>query len=153
MSVKPPIAPGAIVEVRTEAWRVQRTERASDGSTLLYVRGVSELVRNREAIFVKEHEERLQKVQVLAPETTELKADSSPKFRDALLHMESLLRAIPPTDDRLYIGHKAAMDALDYQLEPARRLSRTTNTACTWRTPSRNAPSSPSSSHSAQIRS
>lgn len=114
------LAPGAIVEVRTEAWRVQRTERASDGSTLLYVRGVSELVRDRDAIFIKEHEERLQKVKVLAPESTELKADSSPKFRDTMLHMESLLRAIPPTDDRLYVGHKAAMDVLNYQLEPAK---------------------------------
>lgn len=114
------IAPGAIVEIRTEAWRVQRTERASDGSLIIHARGVSELVRDREAIFVKELEERTGAVTVLAPEDTELVADLSPNFRASLLHMESQLRQVPPTDDNLYIGHRAAMDVLEYQLDPAR---------------------------------
>lgn len=113
------IAPGAIIEVRTEAWRVQRTERASNGSLVIHAKGVSELVRDREALFIQEYEERRGKVKVLAPEETSLVQDDSPGFRASLLHMESQLRQVPPTDDRLYIGHKAAMDVLGYQLEPA----------------------------------
>ena len=33
--------------------------------------------------------------------------------------MESLLRRKSPTDNKLHVGHKAAMDTLDYQLKPA----------------------------------
>jgi superfamily II DNA or RNA helicase len=113
------IAPGAIVEVRTEAWRVLRTERASDGSLVIHVKGVSELVRDREAIFVKELEERRGKITVLTPEATTLVQNNSPGFRASLLHMESLLRQIPPTDNRLHIGHRAAINMLNYQLKPA----------------------------------
>ncbi|OGL43472.1 MAG: helicase, partial [Candidatus Schekmanbacteria bacterium RBG_13_48_7] len=40
-------------------------------------------------------------------------------YRDSLLYMESLLRQTPPTDENLYIGHKAAIDQVAYQLDPA----------------------------------
>ena len=33
--------------------------------------------------------------------------------------MESLLRKTLPTDDKIYCGHKAAMDSVPYQLDPA----------------------------------
>src|SRR5690606_19396411 len=34
-------------------------------------------------------------------------------------YMESLLRQAPPTNDRLYVGHRAAMEPVPYQFDPA----------------------------------
>ena len=113
------IAPGANVLVRDETWRVRKVERASNGQQVIHATGISELVRDKEAIFVREIEERVGGVQVLAPETTKIVRDQSSGYRASLLYMESLLRQIPPTDAELHVGHLAAMDVLDFQLEPA----------------------------------
>jgi superfamily II DNA or RNA helicase len=45
--------------------------------------------------------------------------DESPGYRESRLYIESLLKKTPPTDGSLYIGHKAAMDVLPFQLKPA----------------------------------
>lgn len=110
------IAPGANILVRDAAWRVQRIDRTSTGSRALHVTGVSEIVRDKEAIFLEEYED---SVEILDPTTTELVPDRSSNFQASLLYLESRLRRIAPTDDKLYVGHDAAMDLLDYQLEPA----------------------------------
>ena len=44
--------------------------------------------------------------------------DKSSLYRDSLLYMESLLRQTPPTDEHLYLGHKAAIDAMPFQIDP-----------------------------------
>jgi len=44
---------------------------------------------------------------------------SSPRYRDSLLFIEAHLRRSVPTDASLVVGHRAAMDALPYQLLPA----------------------------------
>lgn len=56
---------------------------------------------------------------MLNPEDTRLVPDESSAYRRSMLYMESLLRQTPPTDDNLYIGHRAAMDPAPYQLDPA----------------------------------
>jgi ERCC4-related helicase len=56
---------------------------------------------------------------VLHPEDTELVGDSSDNYRDSLLFIEAHLRRTVPTGPELVIGHRAAMDVMDYQLEPA----------------------------------
>lgn len=114
------IAPGANVLLRDETWRVRKVERTSSGQQALHVTGVSELVRDRDAIFIKEIEEAIgrNKVEVLAPESTALVQDLSSGYQASLLYLESMLRRIPPTDDELHVGHTAAMDVLDFQLEP-----------------------------------
>jgi len=56
---------------------------------------------------------------VLQPEDTALVSDPSPRYRDSLLFIEAHLRRSVPTDNALVVGHRAAMDALPYQLEPA----------------------------------
>ncbi|MBA2660679.1 MAG: DEAD/DEAH box helicase [Bradymonadaceae bacterium] len=113
---KSPIAPGANILVRDAAWRVRRVDRTSSGSLAIDVIGISEIVRDKEAIFLEEYEPR---IEVLDPATTELVRDASSNFQASLLFIESQLRGIGPTDDGLYVGHEAAMDLLDYQLEPA----------------------------------
>jgi len=110
------LAPGARIEVRDEEWLVRRVDRTETGGQAINVVGISELVRDRETIFLTDAERNLQ---VLDPADTKLVSDTSSGFASSMLYLESLLRKTPPTDNRLYVGHKAAMDVLPYQLEPA----------------------------------
>ncbi|RKZ05721.1 ATP-dependent helicase, partial [Candidatus Fermentibacteria bacterium] len=110
------IAPGARIVVRDAEWLVRRVDRTSTGRQAISVIGISELVRDKDAVFLDELE---QPIMVLKPEETTLVPDSSSSYRTSLLYMESLLRRKPPTDDLIYTGHKAAMDSVDYQFDPA----------------------------------
>lgn len=101
--------------IRDAEWLVKRVDRTPEGAHALTVVGLSELVRDQESIFL----DNLDSPQVIDPVKTELVVDDSPQYRASLLYMESLLRQTPPTDDKLYIGHRAAMDAVPYQLDPA----------------------------------
>jgi len=105
------VAPGARVVIRDAEWLVRKVDTTSTGGYAIHTVGMSELVKNREAIFLLELEH---DITVMDPAETTLVPDTSPHFRNALLYIESLLRQTPPTDppseERLYIGHKAAMD-------------------------------------------
>jgi len=109
-------APGAKVLIRDAEWLVRRVDRTSTGGEALRVVGLSELVRDKEAIFLTEIEP---SIEILDPRDTELVPDESPNYRASLLYMEALLRQAPPTDHRLYVGHKAVMDPVSYQFDPA----------------------------------
>ena len=110
------IAPGARVVIRDAEWLVRKVDRTSTGGWALSVVGITELVKDKEAIFLDEIDK---DIEVLDPVDTKLVPDSSSSYQKSLLYMESLLRQKPPTDDNLYIGHKAAMDSVPYQLDPA----------------------------------
>jgi superfamily II DNA or RNA helicase len=107
-------APGLRVLIRDAEWVIKRSDLTSNGSHSVLVSGVSELVRGREARFLTE----LDDIKPLNPEDTELVADLSSQFIDARLYLESLLRQSPPTSADLWIGHRAAIDVLPYQLDP-----------------------------------
>lgn len=109
-------APGARVEIRGEEWIVRKSEQTSTGHTAVHVTGLSELVRNKNSIFLTDLD---QEMRVLEPEETELVEDPSPGYRRTRLYLESLLRQSPPTDARLYRGHRGAMNPAEYQLVPA----------------------------------
>lgn len=115
-----PYAPGLRVLVRDAEWLIRRVDRTSNGHYALTVMGLSELVRDREAIFLTDLERR---IELLRPEDTEFVADPSPQYTDSRLYIEARLRQQPPTldglDSRLQLGHRAAMDVLPFQLEPA----------------------------------
>jgi hypothetical protein len=64
-----PIAPGAHVEVRDAVWRVLQVNPTSSGQKAYRVVGISEIVRDQEAIFLEEYEP---SVKVLDPAKTEL---------------------------------------------------------------------------------
>jgi superfamily II DNA or RNA helicase len=110
------IAPGARIVVRDAEWLVRKVDKTSSGGHALTVVGLSELVKNKESIFLDEIDEN---IEILDPVDTKLVIDTSSSYQKSLLYMESLLRQTPPTDDNLYIGHKAAMDLVPYQLDPA----------------------------------
>lgn len=108
-------APGARLLVRDEEWLVKAALPTNTGGTAVRVIGLSELVRNHEAIFLSE----LDKIVELKPEETKLVNDDSPQYRRTRLYLESLLRRTPPTDDHIYLGEKAAIDYAPYQVQPA----------------------------------
>ena len=110
------IAPGARIVVRDAEWLVREVNITSTGGRSIMVTGISELVKGKESIFLDEIDT---DIEVLDPVDTKLVADTSSSYQKSLLYMESLLRQTPPTDENLYIGHKAAMDLVPYQLDPA----------------------------------
>lgn len=114
--------PGMRVEIRDAEWRIQRVDRCADGGYLLHCNGLSELVRGRSAQFMTRLEEQMGNApRVLDPVTTELVDDMSNGYRAAQLFIGTALRQTPPTDDRVYLGHEAALDVLPFQLDPARQ--------------------------------
>ena len=103
--------------VRDAEWVVRRVDMTSGGNYQLACTGVSEIVRDRQAVFLSE----LERIEVLEPENARLVPDRSPAFADSLLYMESRLRQVVANDEHIHVGHGAAMDLVPYQLEPARQ--------------------------------
>lgn len=110
-------SPGARMLIRDAEWIVRSVDTTSRGHRLV-CDGVSELVRGREAIFLTELE---QSITVLDPADTQLVSDDSAQFSKSLLYIESHLRAAVPNDQRIHVGHAAAMDYVPYQFDPARQ--------------------------------
>lgn len=110
------IAPGTRIRCRDEDWLVRKRDRTSSGIVRYAVVGLSPLVQNREAVFLADLESDLK---VIDPAETQPTVDGSSQYRDTRLHLEFLLRSTAPSDPRLRLGHKGAMDAVDYQLDPA----------------------------------
>ena len=108
-------APGMRVIIRDEEWMIRKTETNSLGNKSLYCMGVSPLVKDREAIFLTD----LEQIQIVDPAEVQLVADTSPFYTKSLLYLESRWRQQIPTDTSLHIGHKAVMDLMPYQLDPA----------------------------------
>jgi superfamily II DNA or RNA helicase len=89
---------------------------SSDGGELLTCEGVSDLVRGRSSQFLTKLEG---DVQVLDPAKTELVADTTSHFNSALLYLEAQLRRSTPNDQHIHLGHRAVMNVVPYQLDPA----------------------------------
>ena len=87
------IAPGARVVIRDAEWLVRKVDRTSTGGRALTVVGITELVKDKEAIFLDEIDNN---IEVLDPVDTKLIPDTSSSYQKSLLYMESLLRQTPP---------------------------------------------------------
>ena len=112
------LAPGMRVEIRDAEWRVRRVDLSTDGGYHLVCEGLSELVRGREGQFLTRLEDG---VRILSPEDTALIEDNSPGYRAALLYVDTVIRKTPASGDQIVLGHRAALDPLPYQLDPARQ--------------------------------
>jgi ERCC4-related helicase len=110
------IAPGARIQCRDAEWLVRNVQLTREGERLLEVVGVSPYLQEQSALFLEALEPDLR---VLQPEDTELVPDPSDHYRDSLLFIEAHLRRTVPTGAELVIGHRAAMDVMDFQLQPA----------------------------------
>ncbi|MGC5258216.1 DEAD/DEAH box helicase [Gordonia sp. DT218] len=113
------IAAGERVIVRDEEWLVRAVRATEFDGTRVEVTGVSELVRDQDAIFF-DHPE-LDRVDRLNPKDGRPVADTSPGFRQTRLWLESVRRGspVPAADTRITVGHRALLDRMDYQLRPA----------------------------------
>ena len=109
-------APGARVEIRDAEWVIRRVDLSSDKGYQLTCDGISELVRGKSAIFLSQLED---DIKILDPATTDLIQDTSDAFQQTLLNIESQLRQATANDEKIHIAHKAAMDTVPYQLDPA----------------------------------
>ena len=112
------VAPGSVVVVRDEEWLVTGVEQTQDGS-LLSVRGLTELVRDTNAMFY----ERLDAIEVLDPAEARVVGDPSPGNRRTRLWLEATLRKspLPVNDTSITVSAQALADPLDYQQEAVRR--------------------------------
>ena len=109
-------APGMRTIIRDEEWMIKKIETNNLGNKTLYCVGISPLVKDREASFLTD----LEQIQVVNPAEVKLVADYSPFYKRALLYLESQWRQQISTDFNLHIGHRAAMDLMPYQLDPAK---------------------------------
>jgi superfamily II DNA or RNA helicase len=112
-------APGARVVIRDCEWIVRRADPSDDGGYILTVDGLSELVSGKSARFLTIIEEAENAIRVLDPAETGFEQDLTPGFEKSRLFIETQLRQITPADDKIHLGHKAAMDPAPYQLDPA----------------------------------
>lgn len=108
--------PGARVIIRDEEWLIRRVDKTDRNKDVLLAIGLSPLVSGQERYFLPHLEN---SVEIIDPRNTEFVHDESAGYQKSRLYLDSLLRQTPPTDEKLYIGHKAAIDPLPFQLDPA----------------------------------
>ena len=109
-------APGMRIIVRGEEWIVKKVETNSLGNQTLHVVGLSQLVKDYDSMFLVDVENN---IEIVDPAKVTLVQDDSAFFRKSKVYIESQWRAKIPTDKKIHIGNKAAMDLMNYQLEPA----------------------------------
>lgn len=117
----PTLAPGARVVVRDAEWLVRATKRATNGAQVFEAVGISDFIKGKLAQFIADLEPDLT---VLDPKQTGLVMDDSPGYQKSLLFIEAHLRQTVPTEGYLYVGHRAAMDGLPFQLDPTLKALR-----------------------------
>jgi superfamily II DNA or RNA helicase len=111
----PIYSPGMRVIIRDEEWIVKKVDTNSDGGYTLFTVGVTPLVKDKDAEFLAN----LEDITIVNPARVEFIPDTSSHYLMSKLYLESQLRRRTPTDNKLHIGNQAAMDVLDFQLEPA----------------------------------
>ncbi|MBT5934394.1 DEAD/DEAH box helicase [Sulfurimonas sp.] len=108
--------PGQRVIIRDTEWTIRKVDILADDGYELTCDGVSNFVKGKEAIFLTTYEK---EIQVVDPLETKFIIDKSSGFTKSLLYMESLLKDVVPTDNKIHRANKAAMDTVSYQFEPA----------------------------------
>nr|WP_237546425.1 DEAD/DEAH box helicase [Streptomyces sp. SID5606] len=96
---------------------VRSSMPTEDDGTRIEVVGVSEFVRDQEAVFFSG----LDRIELLDPRETALVMDDSPNYRRSRLFLEAVLRrtALPQSERRLALADSFLMDPLPYQRRPA----------------------------------
>lgn len=108
-------SPGMRVIIRDEEWMIKKVDTNTLGRKSISCIGISRLVKDYETIFLTD----LEKIEQVDPAKVKLIIDDSPFYRRSRLYIESQWRQKIPTDTALHIGNRAAMDLMNFQLEPA----------------------------------
>lgn len=110
--------PGSVVELRSATWKVLGTSTLKRGYREVHCRGISGLVRDKEARFVWNLES---DARVLDPAAVELVLDTSSGLVDTKLHLEAAFRHTPTTTRRPLTLGRAAIDDLTFQHLPVEK--------------------------------
>ena len=125
-------APGMRVIIRDEEWMVKKVVTNSLDKKTLHCIGISSLVKDHDAMFLTD----IESIEQVDPAKVKLVPDESPFFRRSRLYIESQWRQKIPTDTNLHIGNRAAMDTMNFQLEPADSSAQTapahSHCGCRW---------------------
>jgi len=108
--------PGQRVIIRDAEWTIRKVEVLEDDGYELTCDGFSNFIKGKEAIFLTTYENN---IQIIDPKETKFIIDKSSSFTKSILYMESLLKDVVPTDNKIHRASKAAMDIVPYQFEPA----------------------------------
>jgi len=110
--------PGAVISLRSATWKVLSTSTIKRGFKEVYCRGISGLVRDKEARFVWDLEKG---ARVLDPSAVHLVQDTSSGLIDTKLHLEAAFRNTPTTTRAPLTRGRAAIDDLPFQHLPVER--------------------------------
>lgn len=110
--------PGSVVNIRSVNWKVLGTATLKHGYREVHCRGLSGLVRDKEARFVWNLEK---DARVLNPAEVRLVQDTSPGLIDTKLHLEAAFRHSPTTTRQSLTLGRAAIDDLKFQHLPVQK--------------------------------
>ncbi len=110
--------PGAVIQLRSASWKVLGTSTLKFGYREIHCRGISGIVRDKEARFVWDLEKG---ASILDPAAIKLVADASPGLLDTKLHLAAAFQATPTTTRRPLTLGRAAIDDLTFQHLPVER--------------------------------
>lgn len=110
--------PGSVIQVRSATWKVLGTSSLKRGYREIHCRGLSGLVRDKEARFVWDLETG---ARVLDPAAVRLVPDTSSGLIDTKLHLEAAFRNTPTTTRQPLTLGRAAIDDLTFQHLPVER--------------------------------